>query len=190
MYGCQKLRENLDEMTKEAASLEHLPSVQAFNEVIEFDSERHVWYFSDLWNGDPPMAPANPGYHTKVQEVKQFVLNQLAQNRELFLTLTDVGLSVRDMWNGVLAGDFVFSFRNSLAAKAYNRMESKFAELKWTLEYTLREWLIKDVQITIDRCSTEPELNQEKKVLMRATINFSIENIFQKSIFVPILMNF
>ena len=190
MYGCQKLRENLDEITQEAASLEHIPGIQAFNEVIEFDSERHVWYFSDLWNGDPPMAPANPGYHSKVLEVKEFIFHQLAHNRDFFLTLADLGLSIKDMWNGVLADDFVFSFRNSLAAKAYNRMESKFSELKWNLEYNLLEWLNKDVHIAVERCSTEAELDEEKKRLMKKlpqmvqttlkTVETELESYFKK----------
>ena len=190
MYGCQKLRENLDEITQEAASSEHMSGIQAFNEVIEFDSERHVWYFSDLWNGDPPMAPANPGYHSKVLEVKEFIFHQLAHNRESFLTLADLGLSIKDMWNGVLADDFVFSFRNSLAAKAYNRMESKFSELKWKLELSLLEWLNKDVHIAVERCSTEAELDEEKKCLMKKlpemvqttlnTVETELESYFKK----------
>jgi hypothetical protein len=44
--------------------------------VIDFDSEENVSYFSDLWRGDPPMAPVNPGYSTRVAEVRNAILFQ------------------------------------------------------------------------------------------------------------------
>ncbi|CAG2192340.1 Interferon-induced very large GTPase 1 [Mytilus edulis] len=59
MQGRQKFVEVLDEMTREAAEQENVADIQSFNQVIDFDSEKNVWYFSDLWHGDPPMAPAN-----------------------------------------------------------------------------------------------------------------------------------
>ncbi|CAG2212052.1 unnamed protein product [Mytilus edulis] len=74
MQGRQKFVEVLDEMTREAAEQEKIADIQSFNQVIDFDSEKNVWYFSDLWHGDPPMAPANPGYSESVSKMKEAII--------------------------------------------------------------------------------------------------------------------
>ncbi|XP_033747590.1 interferon-induced very large GTPase 1-like [Pecten maximus] len=134
MHARKKLDETLDSITVEAAEEENISNVKAFKDVIHFDSNEHVWYFSDLWKGDPPMAPANPGYSRDVQEVKLCIFETLAKRNSSYLTISDTFVHIKDLWNGILANDFVFSFRNSLEIKAYNALESYYQELIWTLE--------------------------------------------------------
>jgi hypothetical protein len=62
--------ETLDEMAKASADQENIANIQTFSQVIDFDSEENVSYFSDLWRGDPPMALVIPGYSSRVAEVK------------------------------------------------------------------------------------------------------------------------
>lgn len=59
----------LNGMTLSAAEQENIADIMFFNQVIDFDSDKDVKYFSDLWHGDPPMAPANPGYSRRAVEV-------------------------------------------------------------------------------------------------------------------------
>ena len=49
-------------LTVAAAEEENANDIQSFRDVIEFDVKHNVWHFSSLWQGDPPMAPANPSY--------------------------------------------------------------------------------------------------------------------------------
>ena len=159
-HGCQKLQESLDEMTTEACAIENIADVHTFNQVIDFDGQRHVWYFSDLWHGDPPMAPTNPGYTEKVQDVKSCLFDDLSRKQKTFLGFSDMILRIEDLWKGVMADDFVFSFRNSLAAKAYNSLELTYYELTWTVESGIMEWLNQTAIMQLERCTTSEELEK------------------------------
>ena len=37
---------------------EYIQQIKTFNQVLKFDTNKHVKYFSGLWKGDPPMAPS------------------------------------------------------------------------------------------------------------------------------------
>ena len=100
-HGLRKLQEDLDEMTKEAAYQENFVNIKSFNEVIDYDGEKHVFYFSDLWHGDPPTAPANPGYSENVKKVREWLLEELAAKQKTFYTLSDMKLRIEDLWKGV-----------------------------------------------------------------------------------------
>lgn len=134
MQGRQKLVEELDLMTEEAAKQENIADIQSFNQVIEFDSDNNIWYFSDLWRGDPPMAPANPGYSDSVADVRERIVSRISKSRSTYLTITDTLSRITDLWNGIVQDDFVFSFRNSLEVKAYASLEQICQNLSWKLE--------------------------------------------------------
>nr|XP_054761386.1 interferon-induced very large GTPase 1-like [Lytechinus pictus] len=151
MHGCQKLQENLDHMAKEAALSESIADIHSFSQIINFDVQKHVWYFSDLWHGAPPMAPANPGYSEKVESVRFQLLEKITLEQKTFLTASDLSIRLYDLWNGILADDFVFSFRNSLEVKAYNGLQSKYYSLEWELQDKLKSWL-HDAEIKLKRC--------------------------------------
>ncbi|CAG2250745.1 unnamed protein product [Mytilus edulis] len=140
-HGRQKFIETLDLMTKEAAVQEKIVDIQTFNQVIQLDIEKDIWYFSDLWRGDPPMAPANPGYSETVADALTAITERLIIDRETYLTITDTVTRIQDLWSGILTDDFVFSFRNSLEFKAYNDMERYYHSLTWRLEQSVQEFL-------------------------------------------------
>lgn len=159
MHGRQKFVEILDAMTKEAADQEDIAEIHSFNQVIEFDSEINVWYFSDLWRGDPPMCPANPGYSENVTNVRNAVFD-LTKKRDTYLTLTDTISRIEDLWNGILKDDFVFSFRNSLELKAYNNMERKCQSLSWELEKSVLEFMRSDAESSLIDCKNPDDLDK------------------------------
>jgi hypothetical protein len=140
-YGCQKMQQNLDDMAKEAAALEEICDVSTFSDVIDFDGQKHIWFVTNLWHGDPPMAPVNPGYSKQTQNVKGCLLFDITKDWRSFVSISDVSIRLEDIWNGVLSDDFVFSFKNSLAAKAYNGLEAKYFELIWKLENHISTWV-------------------------------------------------
>ncbi|XP_041461165.1 interferon-induced very large GTPase 1-like [Lytechinus variegatus] len=140
MHGSQKLQENLDDMAKEAAISENIANIHSFSQVIDFDVNKHVWYFSDLWHGNPPMAPSNPDYSKTVGEVRLQLLWEIAKRKTTFLTASNLSIRLSDLWNGVLADDFVFSFRNSLEVKAYNSLQSKYYTLELELQSKIKSW--------------------------------------------------
>ncbi|CAG2243126.1 Interferon-induced very large GTPase 1 [Mytilus edulis] len=166
MQGRQKFVEVLDEMTKEAAEQENIADIQSFNQVIDFDSEKNVWYFSDLWHGDPPMAPANPGYSESVNNVKEAIMGRLTLGRNTYLTITDTTYRIEDLWNGILKDDFVFSFRNSLELKAYNNMDQQCQLITWKLEKYVLEYIKTDAKSKLVSCENEDALENAVPTIM------------------------
>ena len=108
------------------------------------------------------MAPANPGYSEKVIEVRLSILGDIAREQTTFLTTSDLSTRLADLWNGVLADDFVFSFRNSLEVEAFNSLQSKYYSLEWELQNDMKSWLN----------------NAEIKLKMSEAIS-DLENLFQ-----------
>ncbi|CAC5362999.1 unnamed protein product [Mytilus coruscus] len=171
MQGRQKFLETLDEMTQEAADQENIADIHSFSQVIDFDCNKDVWYLSDLWNGDPPMAPINPGYTRRVDEVGNTILYELASVRETYLTITDTIVRIDDLWKGILKDDFVFSFRNSLELKAYNNMEQKFQELSWKLEKFVTEFVLSEAKGEFMYCSNEEDLTKAIPTILKLCSN-------------------
>lgn len=154
--GRQKFLETLDEMTKVAADQENIANIHSFSQVIDFDCNKDVCYLSDLWNGDPPMAPVNPGYSKRVNEIRNTMLYKLASVRETYLTITETISRIDDLWKGIIKDDFIFSFRNSLELKAYNSMERKYQELSWKLEKFVTEF-VSEAKSELNFCSNEED---------------------------------
>ncbi len=111
MEGRRRLQETLDEMTKLAAK-EEVCNVECFSDVISFDVQNDVKYFSQLWEGSPPMAPPNPGYCENIQELKMTIMCHASRSDRM--RLKDLKDRIKDLWEALLNERFVFSFRNSL----------------------------------------------------------------------------
>uniref|UniRef100_A0A3B1J8I0 VLIG-type G domain-containing protein n=1 Tax=Astyanax mexicanus TaxID=7994 RepID=A0A3B1J8I0_ASTMX len=78
MEGRRRLQENLDEMTKLAAK-DEVYDAECFSDIIAFDVQKDVKYFSQLWEGSPPMAPPNPRYSENVQELKRDIVSRASK---------------------------------------------------------------------------------------------------------------
>lgn len=102
MHGKQKFIQILDTMTEEAAAREQIADIKTFNQVIQLDIEKDIWYFSDLWRGDPPMAPANPGYSETAADFLNMITKRLIVERESYLTITETVNRIDDLWSGIL----------------------------------------------------------------------------------------
>ncbi|PAA53327.1 hypothetical protein BOX15_Mlig002402g2 [Macrostomum lignano] len=160
-----KMQEDLDKITREAAEGEKVASVRCFSDIISFDSDKDIFYMSDLWLGDPPMAPVNPGYSHKVTEIKTHILHCLDEKHKTFLGFDDFALRIKDLWTAIMSEDFVFSFRNSIEMKAYNLMESEFFDVKRRCDVQLNEWLTKTASIQLQKCTTSESVQQTKERL-------------------------
>ncbi|XP_062340015.1 interferon-induced very large GTPase 1-like isoform X2 [Osmerus eperlanus] len=134
MEGRINLLGKLDAMAVTAAKEEQIDSVTGFSDIIQFDVKTHVFYFKGLLEGDPPMAPPNPSYSQNVQELKNKVLS-IAQWKSgcRFSTLSEVKDRIKDLWNGLLKENFVFSFRNTLEMMIYSDLEKMVSEWSWKL---------------------------------------------------------
>nr|XP_015195252.1 PREDICTED: interferon-induced very large GTPase 1-like [Lepisosteus oculatus] len=133
MEGRIKLQEKLDEMSRIAAKEEGC-EVTGFSDIIQFDVDSQVFYFKNLLEGDPPMAPPNPSYSQNVQELKMKLLSVAQwQPGVKFPSLSELKLRIKDLWNALLAENFVFSFRNTLEMLVYSKLEDKYGEWSWKI---------------------------------------------------------
>ena len=136
MIGRFKFKEKLDQMTQAAANEENMEGqYRSFSQVIEFNEEHDVYHFPSLWEGDPPMAPVNPGYSTKAQKMKLHLIDFVKQ-KSLKTGVTRLSMFKKcldELWNAVLHENFVFSFKNTIEIAAYNTLDAKY--IQWSLSF-------------------------------------------------------
>ncbi|KAJ3615140.1 hypothetical protein NHX12_018708 [Muraenolepis orangiensis] len=91
-----KLLEQLDEMTLEAAKMAKSRHITRFTDVMDYDSDKGSSYIPGLWHGIPPMAPVSVGYSGAVYDLRKRLIKdlQMCQQRgdlRDFLTLEEEG---------------------------------------------------------------------------------------------------
>ncbi|XP_036069238.1 interferon-induced very large GTPase 1-like, partial [Oryzias melastigma] len=130
MDGKRRLQEKLDKMAQLAAK-EEGSDAECFSDVIAFDVQKDVKYFTQLWEGSPPMAPPNPGYSESVQELKSFILSKASESHGI--KLSHFSSKIQDLWNALLNENFVFSFKNTQEISVYRKLEVQYGNWTWTL---------------------------------------------------------
>ncbi|KAA0718616.1 Interferon-induced very large GTPase 1 [Triplophysa tibetana] len=136
MEGRRRQQNNLDEMTKLVA-IEEDCNTEFFSDVIAFDVLNDVKYFSQLWEGSPPMAPPNPNYSRNIQELKDTILSKASRGSGI--TLSQFKMRIDDIWTALLNENFVFSFKNTLEISVYRRLETNYSN--WT--FSLRSAMLR-----------------------------------------------
>ncbi|XP_058872845.1 up-regulator of cell proliferation-like [Acipenser ruthenus] len=136
-----KLLEQLNEMTQEAARMEKKDTDRKFTDIMEYDPEKNNWYIPGLWHGIPPMAPVNTGYSEAVYEFKKSLIEVLKSCK--FQTLKEFLEWTRSLWKAVKYENFIFSFRNSLVAEAYSNLCVEFNKWEWAFQKHMYNWLEK-----------------------------------------------
>ncbi|XP_071948937.1 interferon-induced very large GTPase 1-like [Antedon mediterranea] len=123
----RSMREILDNITQIAAEAENCgEKYKSFSDVIHFQENKHIMYISGLWQGDPPMAPPNPGYSKCILQVKKQVLEIMKNSEPKHIDEFTILLS--DLWKAILGQDFVFSFKNSLEIQAFNALNVEYVK--------------------------------------------------------------
>ena len=137
--GNTKLQEALDDAAREAAILENT-EIDSFSKILKYNWEDHVYFISDIWLGDPPMAPPNEGYSNKIVKIKYDILSMLSnQTGKKFPNISGVLTKMEDLWKGIQSDDFVYNFRNTSEIKGFSVLEEKRNEMTFDLEnFTLK----------------------------------------------------
>ncbi|XP_073687780.1 interferon-induced very large GTPase 1-like [Garra rufa] len=136
LEGRTQLQKTLDEITKLTAK-EEMCDAEYFNDVIELDIQNDVKYFTQLWEGSPPMAPPNPNYCENIQELKECIISHASKSDKIMLK--DLKNRVKDLWEALLNERFVFSFRNSVEISAYRKLETKYSKWSWSLRSAMMD---------------------------------------------------
>ena len=145
--GRDKFIQKLDEMTYYAAIEEGCQDqFSRFTDVIEFNDKVNpgdenmssVHHFKCLWMGNPPIAPVNPGYSRSVQGLKLRLIEQIRQTN--CTRLSSFNLKIKDLWDALVAENFVFSFKNAVEIQAYSTLETNYSQWEWELKQEVLKW--------------------------------------------------
>ncbi|KAL6460908.1 hypothetical protein MHYP_G00308740 [Metynnis hypsauchen] len=159
MEGRKCLLDKLDKMTKLAAKEEDC-NAKCLRDIIAFNVQSDVWYFTQLWEGSPPMAPPNPSYCQNIQELKQSIISKISKSRGV--TLSEFKDNFSSLWNALLDENFVFSFRNILEIALYRKLEHEYS--KWT--WSLRSAMLAIENRLHNRVNNENSINIDKTDIM------------------------
>ncbi|XP_072273039.1 interferon-induced very large GTPase 1-like [Pyxicephalus adspersus] len=142
MRDRKKLLDQFDEMTKVAAKMEKKSGITSFNDVLDYDLDKHSWYIPGLWQGVPPMAPVNSGYSENVKKLKQHLFEFMkSQNKSS--NIGEFITWIESLWRAVKHEKFIFSFRNSLVAEAYNKLSIQFSQWEWEFAKKVHNFVIR-----------------------------------------------
>ncbi|KAM4697665.1 LOW QUALITY PROTEIN: interferon-induced very large GTPase 1-like [Rhinophrynus dorsalis] len=167
-----KLLEQLNEMTKVAAHMEKQNTITAFSDIMEYDLEKDNWYIPGLWYGVPPMASVNSGYSDNVYELKKYLF-ELIKKHLCIRSPQDIAEFIewtKSLWNAVKHEKFIFSFRNSLIAEAYEKLAIKYSQWEWNFCKQVHDWLIK-AEMTIKNQSADKLQNETRTALINDLLN-------------------
>uniref|UniRef100_A0A8C4WKV2 VLIG-type G domain-containing protein n=2 Tax=Gopherus evgoodei TaxID=1825980 RepID=A0A8C4WKV2_9SAUR len=162
MRDRKHLLEQLNEMTKAAARMEKKSKEIKFSDIMDYNPEKHNWYIPGLWHGVPPMASVNMGYSESVCDLKKSLF-ELMRSRSINRTPKEIPQIiewVRSLWNAVKHENFIFSFRNSLVAEAYNQLSVHYSKWEWDFRKKVHLWVSQ--QETAIQNSSPHELDKGK----------------------------
>ncbi|XP_031749222.1 up-regulator of cell proliferation-like [Xenopus tropicalis] len=127
-----KLLNELNDMTRVAAKMEKIDAPMQFSDIMNYDPDKHSWYIPGLWHGVPPMAPINFGYSENIFKLKKYLINFMKKSQNSGPQDIDSFTEwMNSLWKAVKYETFIFSFRNSLVAEAYEQLSMKYSELEW-----------------------------------------------------------
>ncbi|KAF1393287.1 hypothetical protein PFLUV_G00037000 [Perca fluviatilis] len=133
--------DQLNEMTQIAAEMEKQPAIKAFTDVLDYDMEKNNWNIPGLWQGTPPMAPVNTGYSEAVADLKKNLLKTVKRDKRYEVPQIPEFLEwMRSLWKAVKYENFIFSFRNTIAAHAYDNVCKEFNQWEWEFRKEILSW--------------------------------------------------
>ncbi|XP_074522592.1 up-regulator of cell proliferation-like [Halichoeres trimaculatus] len=159
------LLDQLNEMTQIAAYMEKQDSL-LFTDMMDYDVEKNNWYIPGLWHGTlAPMAPVNTGYSEAVAEFKRNLLETVKKDRGGEVSQIPEFLEwIRSLWRSVKFENFIFSFRNTLVANAYDNLCKEFSDWEWEFRKEILSWS-NTAEMEISNADSEAGLHHWNKLV-------------------------
>ena len=125
----------LDKITECAAQQENVQVLyNKFSDVINFHPDDEVFYFTGLFEGEPPKCRISAGYSRKASKLRQYVLECFSKHPDKkFTTICDWSRKLQTLWNSILKENFVFSYRNALEVTSRFQLDHKLSS--WHSNY-------------------------------------------------------
>ncbi|KAG9466557.1 hypothetical protein GDO78_016419 [Eleutherodactylus coqui] len=167
--------EQLNEITELAAKMEKKSKVK-FSDLMVYDLKEHNWYIPGLWQGTPPMATISSGYSETVNSLKAYLLKYIKENKleHKAQHICEFLEWIKTLWSAVKHENFIFNFRNSLVAAAYNKLCIRYSQWDWCFRKQVHDSLL-TAETTIKNIPLE---NMNDNTCN--TITNDLENIVQE----------
>ena len=141
----QETRESLvaflNENTRSAAIYKHqTDKLTNFNDVIEFDPNRDVWYFPGYQEGTQAMSWVSENYSKQAQKLRQYILESNCGERQRFQTVGEWALKLENIWICVLKEDFVFHYKNVKEINDHFELDSVLAGWSFQFSNEMCQW--------------------------------------------------
>ncbi|XP_008283376.1 interferon-induced very large GTPase 1-like, partial [Stegastes partitus] len=178
MTDRQHLLDQLNEMTQIVAGMDRQPSVKAFTDVLDYDIEKNNWNIPGLWHGTPPMAPVNTGYSEAVADFKKNLLETMKSDRSNETTQIPEFLEwMKSLWKALKYENFIFSFRNTLVAHAYDNLCKHFNQWEWEFRKEILSWQ-GEAEIEIKNADNESQLGTWSELVesKKSEVSSKIQN--------------
>ncbi|XP_069507822.1 up-regulator of cell proliferation-like [Ambystoma mexicanum] len=186
----KRLLDQLNTMTKAAAKMEKQNEKLTFSDVMEYDPNKHNWYIPGLWHGVPPMASVNMGYSEHVHELKQYLFEFIRDRakKENAMDIPQFKEWLKSLWNAIKHENFIFSFRNSLVAEAYNQLSMTYSEWEWAFRKEMHLWVSEKenviqnqtlIELSNDTFKTFKQESFQKVLAGEKNILDSLNNYFE-----------
>ncbi|XP_060924602.1 up-regulator of cell proliferation-like isoform X2 [Limanda limanda] len=141
MTDRKHLLDQLNEMTQIAAEMEKKPSIKEFTDVLDYNMDKNNWNIPGLWHGTPPMAQVNTGYSEAVAHFKKILLQTVKKDPGNEVSQIPEFLEwMKSLWKAVKYENFIFSFRNTLVAQAYDNLCKEFSQWEWEFRKEILTW--------------------------------------------------
>ncbi|XP_048855072.1 up-regulator of cell proliferation-like [Brienomyrus brachyistius] len=174
----RQLIDQLDEMVKIAAKMEKQTEVVKFTDVLDYDVEKNNWYIPGLWHGTPPMAPVNTGYSEAVHEFKNHLIEEIksCKTERHPSQIPEFLEWMQSLWKAVKYENFIFSFRNTLVAHAYDNLCRDFNQWEWEFRKQILQCVAgAEVQISHFLTENADNLNDLQQFITKIKQNASSE---------------
>ncbi|XP_052812167.1 interferon-induced very large GTPase 1-like isoform X2 [Mya arenaria] len=163
----------LDDVAREAAASEAIPDINNAKDVLMFDAGKDIHPVHHLWQGDKSLMRISPDYSKRIMEIKIKAMKLLPNYG--FKSLSELNQLASDLWDGINSERFIFTFRSSLAMKAFFRAEDHFKSLIRNIGFQARDEQVNQCFKYMSDCQNEEELKKNKNNVASSMDDFISE---------------
>ncbi|KAL3832047.1 hypothetical protein ACJMK2_023726 [Sinanodonta woodiana] len=168
------LEEKLNKMTQLASSVERAET-KSFNDIIDFEVGRDVFYVSALLEGIQPMAPISTRYSEELNAFKQALLKK---DDKVQTSLASFVSHLNNLWSNIKKDDFVYQFRNTIETEARRKLDDFWCHANCSFRQPINK-MVETGYVKLQNCTDINQLNGLVKLLdsdLKGAINKEYQN--------------
>ena len=139
----QKFIKSMDDVVEsQAFAFQMQDKFFGFQDVVDISIANDFFYFSQLFEGAPPMAAPSQKYSMACWELKNSILRKMNLTYKKHggaKTFREFSEKISSVWDGILKETFVFSLVNNAETRAKYTIGNEISMLKYEMENQINE---------------------------------------------------